>query len=129
MPSLRRLNLLILATLFTIAGINHFANPEVYRRIVPPYLPAPSLLVIISGIAEIAGGIGLLIPSLRRPAAIGLLALLVAVFPANIHMALHPGDFSEIPEWLLWLRLPLQPLLMFWVWRSTFSSHSTAKTT
>ena len=113
-----KLSILLLATLATAAGINHFVHPGTYQRIMPPYLPAPVLLVAISGIAEIAGGLGMLIPTLRRPAGLGLVVLLLAVFPANVHMALHPGTFANIPAWLLWLRLPLQPMLMWWVWRS-----------
>jgi uncharacterized membrane protein len=106
------------AAFFIVAGINHFVRPAMYRQIVPPGFPAPERLVAISGIAEIAGGLGLLIPRLRRPAGWGLLALLIAVFPANIYMAVSPEKFSEwhIPRWALWLRLPLQALLGVWVW-------------
>jgi uncharacterized membrane protein len=72
------------AIFFVVADMFHFLNLEMYLQIVPPYFPAPQLLVAVSGIAEIAGGIGLLLRSVRRPAAWGLIALLIAVFPANI---------------------------------------------
>src|ERR1700691_748464 len=86
-----RLLLRIIAALFFVgAGINHFLKPQFYRQIIPPLFPARSFLVALSGICEIAGGIGLLIPPLRRPAAWGLIALLCAVFPANIFMATSP---------------------------------------
>jgi uncharacterized membrane protein len=109
----------ILATIFFIgAGLNHFREPDFYQKIIPPAFPNPPLLVIISGIAEIAGGIGLLIPALRVPAAWGLIALLIAVFPANIYMAVAPDKIPDmhIPHWALWLRLPLQVVLGVWVW-------------
>jgi uncharacterized membrane protein len=106
------------AAFFVLAGANHFANPTFYRSIVPPSFPSPALLVTISGICEIAGGIGLLIRPLRRFAGWGLIALLIAVFPANIFMALHPDAVPgwHIAHWLLWLRLPLQGVFIFWVW-------------
>jgi uncharacterized membrane protein len=100
------------------AGLNHFVSPTFYRRIVPPFLPAPRLLVAISGVCEIAGGFGLLVRPLRRSAGWGLIALLVAVFPANIYMAVDPIQTADgrIPAWLLWLRLPLQAVFIAWVW-------------
>lgn len=102
-----------IALIFTVAGVLHFVIPATYARIVPPYLPAHLALVYISGAAEIAGGLGVLFPQTRRAAMWGLLALLIAVFPANVYMAeaklMHPA-------WAAWARLPLQPLLMWWVW-------------
>jgi len=87
---------------------------------VPRWLPAPRLLVYVSGVFEMLGGIGLLVPWVRRWAAWGLIALLIAVFPANIQMlqAAHAASASAWTQALLWLRLPLQPLLMWWVYRS-----------
>jgi len=105
-----------LAALFFIgAGINHFVMPDFYERIVPPGFPGPKLLVIVSGLAETAGGLGLLIPPLRRVAGWGLIAMLIAIFPANIYMALHPERFG-MSSWILWARLPLQVVFIVWVW-------------
>jgi uncharacterized membrane protein len=103
------------AIFFVVAGTFHFLKPEMYLQIMPPYFPAPQLLVAVSGIAEIAGGIGLLIPRLRRAAGWGLIALLFAVFPANIYMVQHPERFHFAP-WILWARLPLQFVFIAWVW-------------
>ena len=106
------------ASLFIAAGANHFRSPGPYRRIVPPGFPNPALLVALSGVAEIAGGAGLLVPRLRRAARWGLIALLVAVFPANVYMAVRPERFADwhLPRWTLWARLPLQVALAAWVW-------------
>ena len=107
------------ATFFIVAGILHFVVPEAYRAIVPAYLPWHGALVAISGLAETAGGIGLLFPPTRRLAGIGLVLLLIAVSPANVEM-LRLYRERGIPGWqelLLWLRLPLQLLLIWWVWR------------
>lgn len=116
-PDRHQILRLALATLFVGAGALHFLETELYVRVVPDALPAPRLLVHVSGAAEIAGGIGLLVPRLRRAAGIGLILLLVAVFPANVAMALDPASSPvDVPHWLLWARLPLQPLLMWLVW-------------
>jgi uncharacterized membrane protein len=104
---------------FIGAGVNHFALPGPYRKIVPPGLGDPDTLVKVSGVAEIAGGVGVLLPGTRRLAGLGLLALLAAVFPANLHMARNPQSFRRIPRWALYARLPLQPLMMWSVWRTT----------
>jgi len=108
----------IAAIAFALAGINHFVNPAFYEQIIPPAFPAPTMLVAVSGVCEIAGGIGLLIAPLRRSAGWGLIALLVAVFPANIYMAMHPERFIGMGSgrWLLWLRLPLQFVFIAWIW-------------
>lgn len=109
---------IFLALFFIAAGVAHFRRPELYVQIVPPYLPWPMTLVYISGACEIAGGCGVLVPRLRRAAGWGLIALLIAVFPANVHMALGDVRIRElpIPPLLLWLRLPLQLVLIAWVW-------------
>lgn len=107
----------LLALGFVGAGVLHVMHPETYLRIMPPALPAPRLLVLLSGAAEVAGGLGLLLSATRRWAAWGLLALLVAVFPANVYM-LQLHEQLHIPLWALWARLPLQPLLMWAVWRA-----------
>lgn len=109
-----------IAFLFIASGITHFAKPDMFVRIVPPFLPWPLGLVWISGFFEIAGGIGLLIPALRRWAGIGLIALLFAVYPANIYMATNDVPFGDtrVPWWGHAIRLPLQFVLIalvFWV--------------
>jgi uncharacterized membrane protein len=106
----------LLAALFVVAGVNHFRSPEFYVRIMPPYLPWHYELVLISGVFEIALGVALLIPRFTIAAAWGLIALLVAVFPANLHMALHAEQFPHIPAALLWARLPLQGALIAWAY-------------
>ena len=101
------------------AGVLHFVRPEPYAAIVPPWLPAPMLLVYVSGVAEIAGGLGLILPATRRLAAWGLIALFVAIFPANLHMAVHaisPLGGDPLPAWALWGRLPLQVVFIAWAY-------------
>ena len=102
---------------FIFAGAMHFVIPRVYRRIVPPYLPAPEAIVYASGVAEIAGGVGLIGRRHRRVAGWWLVATLLAVFPANVHMALHPDDYPQVPGGArsLWARLPLQAVFVAWV--------------
>jgi uncharacterized membrane protein len=85
----------------------------------PPYVPRHRESVLVSGAAEIAGGVGVLVPGTRRLARWWLLALLTAVFPANVHMALHPGEYRRIPPWALWVRLPFQGVFGWLVWRAT----------
>ena len=116
----------LLAAFFTLAGTMHFVRPRAYEAIVPPYVPAHREAVQVSGVAVLAGGLAVISPATRPAARWWLLALLVAVFPANLHMALHPDEVerkgvpaTQIPSWLLWARLPLQPLMMIWVWRAT----------
>jgi uncharacterized membrane protein len=112
---------IILAVLFLVAGSLHFITPQLYLRIVPPYLPTPLILVYISGAAEILGGLGLLAPMTRQLAAWGLIALLIAVLPANIYMATAhlrmPGVMGQ--SWAQWLRVPLQLPLIYWAWLYT----------
>jgi uncharacterized membrane protein len=106
------------AALFLAAGTLHFTHAESFERIVPDALPAAGALVAISGVAEIAGGVGLLVPKLRRPAAIGLVALLAAVLPANVNMAIdHERLAPGVPVALLWARIPLQLVLAWLVLR------------
>jgi uncharacterized membrane protein len=104
---------------FIIAGLNHFFMRGFYVSIVPSYLPWPLALVIISGLAEIGLGALLLVQRWSALAAWGLIALLIAVFPANLHMALHPELYPWAPVALLWLRLPLQAVLMAWAYWHT----------
>jgi uncharacterized membrane protein len=114
-----------LAAFFVAAGANHFANPRFYEAIVPPTIADRKQEInAVSGVAEIAGGLAVLHPATRRAGRWWLLALLVAVFPANVHMAVNPRqvrglDLEKVPRWALWARLPLQPLAMLWVWRAT----------
>jgi uncharacterized membrane protein len=111
---------LSLGVAFVGAGVNHFVMPGAYARIVPPGLKSQARSVVaISGVAEIAGGLGVLLPWTRRPAGLGLIALLAAVFPANLYMARSPEQFRRIPRWALYARLPLQPLMMWWAWSAT----------
>jgi uncharacterized membrane protein len=110
----------LLAWVFVGAGTNHFVIPGAYERIVPPRIKdRRKLAVQVSGVAEVAGGLGVLLPSTRRLSGLGLVALLAAVFPANLHMARAPERFRRIPRWALYARLPLQPLMMWWAWRAT----------
>jgi uncharacterized membrane protein len=107
----------VLGALFIFAGSMHFMRTEFYLRMMPPYIPAHLLLVQISGVCEILGGIGLIVPLTRRIAAIGLIALLIAVFPANIQMALHPDLYRDIgPPSAFLIRLPLQLVAIYLVW-------------
>jgi uncharacterized membrane protein len=106
----------LLGLFFVVAGILHFLRPGMYVKIMPPYLPWPRQLVFVSGLCEVALGVLVLVPRFRVPAAWGLIALLVAVFPANLHMALHPELFRKIHPVALWLRLPLQAALVAWAY-------------
>jgi len=105
----KRTLLVLLGVFFVCAGVSHFTQTAFFVEIVPPYLPAPLALVWASGVAEIALGALVLVPATRRLAAWGLIALLIAVFPANVHMG-HPSALA------LWLRLPVQGLLVAWAW-------------
>ena len=107
-----------LAAAMTAIGVLHFVHPDPFMRIVPPPLP-PRGTVYLSGVFEILGGIGLLVPRTRRFAAWGLIALYLAVFPANIYMALNDIQLdpaNPMPTWGAWLRLPFQGLFIAWAW-------------
>ena len=118
----------LLSAFFTFTGTMHFLRPRFFEAIVPPAIEAQKQEVVaISGAAELAGAALVLHPASRRLGRWWLLALLVAVFPANIHMAVSPEqikglDMRKFPRWALWARLPLQPLAMVWVWRATRDS-------
>ena len=105
------------------AGVMHFVKPDIYARIVPPPLD-PGAAVAWSGVAEILGGLGVLVPATRRVAGWGLLGLLVAVWPANWYMALNPDRFPGVAPWIPWARLPLQLPLAWWVWIVTLRGRS-----
>ncbi len=116
----RRFSRRLLGVAFIGAGVNHFVNPRFYEAIVPPSLQDERRRVVqVSGVAEIAGGLGVLLPFTRRLSGLGLIALLAAVFPANLYMAREPERFASVPRWALYARLPLQPLMMVWAWRAT----------
>jgi uncharacterized membrane protein len=110
----------VLANFFIGAGFNHFVMPRAYERIVPPRLADHARRIVqLTGVAEIVGGVGVLAPATRRLSGVGLIALLAAVFPANVYMAREPQRFERIPRWALYARLALQPLMMLWAWRAT----------
>jgi len=118
-PTIKLVALWALAIVMIGVGVLHFARPKPFVRIVPKYLPAPLALVYISGFFEILGGVGLLVPMTRTWAAWGLIALYIAVFPANIYMltdnvSLDPK--KPIPRWALWLRLPFQLVFIAWAY-------------
>jgi len=112
-----RLNRHLAGPFFVLAGVLHLVKPRLYLRIVPPYVPAPEAMVYASGMAEIAGGAGLMLPRYRRLAGWWLIATLVGVFPANLHMALHSEDYRDVPggALALWARLPFQAVFVAWV--------------
>ena len=101
----------------------HFVKPDFYLAIMPPWVPFHEAMVIVSGIAEIVLGVALLVPRTRRLAAWGLIALLVAVFPANIQALLN-ARAQGLPELALWIRLPLQGALIYWAYRYTLPRDS-----
>jgi uncharacterized membrane protein len=114
-----RLSLYLLAALYLIAGVNHFIHPHGYIKIMPPWLPFHNELVFLSGAMEIACAL-LLLPSFsRKLAAWGIILLLIAVFPANIQMAINFYKEKNAYLWLTLLRLPLQVLLIGWAYRFT----------
>jgi uncharacterized membrane protein len=111
---------LALALFFVVAGIAHFITPTPYLAIMPPSVPWPAAVVALSGIAGIVGGLGVLFRSTRRVAGVWLIALLIAMFPANVNAistGMEIGSYA-VPVWMLWARLALQPLLIAWVWRA-----------
>ncbi len=125
------INRFVLACLFIGAGMAHCLSPEVFARIVPPFLPHGIALVYISGLFEIIGGMGVLIPHIRLLAGRGLIALLIAVWPANIYMAIvnTPLDGLMGDPIIQWVRVPFQFVLIWWVYRmtrnKTIPSHKT----
>jgi uncharacterized membrane protein len=116
----RSLSRNLLGLFFIVAGANHFRSPQPYLNIMPDYLPVHKELVAISGLAEIAGGLGVLFPPTRRAAGWGLILLLLAVYPANIQAALYGMEVfgKAVPRWLLWARLPFQFVFLWWVYKA-----------
>jgi uncharacterized membrane protein len=116
----------LMGAFYVMAGISHFTSPGFFRQLVPPLLLAPDLLVAVSGVAEIVLGGLVLVPATRRMAAWGIIALLIAVYPANVYQALYNPTLVDPPAWMgqptqsaLWMRLPLQLVLIYWAWRYT----------
>lgn len=107
----------VAAVFYVAAGTLHFVKPGPYLKIMPPYIPWHSAMVRISGAFEILGGIGLIVAGTRRVAAWGLVVLLIAVFPANVYMAVHPAEAgaADIAPVFRWGRLPLQGVLIWWL--------------
>lgn len=119
MSRLCHASLWVMGAFYVVAGANHFVNPGFYMPMMPLYLPLHRELVFLSGVAELVLGIAVLVPATRRAAAWGIILLLVAVFPANIHIALHDvplGGAAHGAGVLNWIRLPLQGLLIAWAW-------------
>ena len=113
-------HLYLMAFLYIIAGINHFRKPGMYIRIIPPFFKNPKLINTLSGIAEIILGVLLLFPLSKKFAAWGIIALLVAIFPANLFMFQNKKASFGLPRWILFVRLPLQILLIYWAYQYTF---------
>jgi len=111
--------LILLSVFFTYAGIDHLISPDFYVSIMPPWIPAHLELVYLSGVFEVMGGVGVLIPRFRAFAGAGLVALLIAVYPANLHMAFNPHLFPDIPVVALYIRLALQFLAFYWAYTVT----------
>lgn len=119
MPKIKLIMKYVLGVFFVLAGLNHFINPDYYLTIMPPYLPWHLSLIYLSGFFEVVLGGMLLVAKLMRIAAWGMIALLIAVFPANLHMAVNPELYPDINPIALWIRLPLQALLAAWAYWHT----------
>jgi uncharacterized membrane protein len=115
----KRVLLYVMAAFYIFAGVMHFVRPEYYRPMMPPYLPWHDFLIFLSGVAEVGLGAAVLVPSIRPLAAWGIILLLVAIFPANVHIALNNVPLFGNPEGagiLNWVRLPFQAVLILWAW-------------
>ena len=124
-----RIPLLVIASFFMAGSIGHFVFAEFFIQIMPDYIGYHEEIVAISGVFEILGAIGILVPRTRLLAAYCLMALIIAVYPANIDMAMHPEKFPDIPEILLYIRLPLQFLFLWFVWWAIKPERMHAKST
>ena len=118
---MKPISLILMAIFYMLNGINHFRAPELYLRIIPPQLPYPQAINYLSGAAEIVLAVLLTIPATSRYAAWGVIALLVAVFPANIYHLASGGAGTGIPLWTLAARLPLQFVFIAWAYWYTSS--------
>ena len=112
------LSLYTMAGLYIVAGLFHFVKPKMYEAIIPPYLPSHRALVLISGFFEVAFGAGLLFVETRSLSAWGIILMLLAFLPVHIYM-LQSEKFRKIPRWALWVRIPLQFLLIYWAYQFT----------
>ena len=115
----------LFAAIFIFAGFNHFRDPEFYLRIMPPYLPWPSALHLTAGLFELLLGVMLLVPRFQKLAAWGLIALLLAIYPANIHMAVNHHLYPELGMAFHWIRLPMQFVVIAWAWWFTRADEET----
>lgn len=117
MRPLRKASLVLQSLLYVAAGVNHFWHTATYTAIMPPHWHRPVFWILLTGLLEILGGIGLLVPQTRRWAAWGIIAMLLVYFDVHVYMLAHHADrFQPIPVWALWLRLPLQFVLIGWAW-------------
>jgi uncharacterized membrane protein len=116
---LRRFSLVAQSLFYIASGINHLWHPDFYLHIMPDHYFHPATLVLLSGEAEILGGVGLLIPPTRRVSAYGIALMLVVFLDVHQFMLRHPERFAAIPEWILWARVPLQFALIAWAWSFT----------
>lgn len=106
-----------LALLFIVSGIFHFKKPKMYLKIMPPYLPFPKALVVISGIAELTAGIGLFLFNSQRIAAWAIIGMLIAFLPVHIHMLTDIKASMGLPKWVLTARIPLQLVFIYWAFQ------------
>lgn len=113
---LKRILLGLAVIFYVLAGLNHFWNPEFYLNVIARWLPAPQLMNIISGLAEVFLGLMLIYKPWRQMASYGLILLLLAIYPANVYMAMHPELFPQIKPLWLYLRLPFQFVFIAWAW-------------
>ena len=123
---MQRIARIFAGPVMTLAGINHFVMPRAYESIMPDYLPAHRALVYASGVVEIAGALATMHPRTRKAGGWILIVTLVAIFPANVHMALHPDRYPDVPGGQIGLLalLPLQILFVYLVWRATLSDEA-----
>ncbi|SHG98882.1 Uncharacterized membrane protein [Flavobacterium micromati] len=112
-------HLYVMAFVYFIAGINHFRNPRLYIKIIPPYFPNPKLLNNVSGVAEMILAIALCIPPISNYAAWGVIALLIAIFPTHLYMFFEEKARMGLPKWIALLRMPLQLGLIYWAYQYT----------
>ena len=119
MSRIKTVLLYTMGVFYVVAGVNHFLSPDFYLRLMPPYLPWHSELVALSGVAEILCGVGVAVPQTRVMAAWATIALLIAIFPANIHVAANDVPMVGADQGagiVSWVRLPFQAVFIAWAW-------------